>query len=84
MLALMCYIEENMRRILMPEEYLTRRETVEEIRRVTGCGRYVIDRKIDVLVIEGKIVILTDPGDRRKQRISRSHIQVVIESLQFQ
>jgi lipoate-protein ligase A len=67
----------------MPEEYLTKMEAIEAIRRATGYGKYIIDRKMDELAASGKIVILEDPGDKRKQRISRGHVQIIIDALKL-
>ena len=63
-------------------EFVAKTDAIEEVRRATGYGRYIIDRKMDELAEAGKITILEDPGDRRKKIISRSHIQIVIAALQ--
>jgi len=67
----------------MPEEYLTKMEAIDAIRRATGYGKYIIDRKMDELADSGEITILEDPGDKRKQRISRSHVQIIIDALKL-
>jgi len=63
----------------VPEtEFVAKTDAIEDIRRATGYGRYIIDRKMDELAEAGKIAIFEDPGDKRKKIISRAHIQVII------
>ena len=52
-----------------------------EVMQKTGYGRFVIEKKIENLLGAGLIQLVDDPGDRRKQRISRAHVQVIIDSL---
>jgi DNA-binding MarR family transcriptional regulator len=65
------------------EEYLTKTQVLEEVMRETGAGRWVIERKIDELEEAGQIKVITDPADLRRKRISRTHVQVIIRSLQI-
>ena len=68
----------------MPEtEFVAKTDAIEDVRRATGYGRYIIDRKMDELAEAGKITILEDPGDRRKKIISREHILIVIAALRM-
>ena len=69
----------------MPEtEYVSKTKAIEDVREATGYGRLVIDRKIDDLADEGKIIVYEDPGDRRRKIISRAHVKIIIAALTFQ
>jgi hypothetical protein len=65
----------------MSTEYLTKSQAIAEITQKTGYGRFVIEKRMERLLEAGKIKLLDDPGDARKQRISRADVQTVIDSL---
>jgi len=65
----------------MAEEYLTKTQAITEIMQRTGYGRFVIEKRIENLLGAGEIRLIDDPGDRRKQRISRTDMQKVVDSL---
>ncbi len=67
----------------MAEEFLTKTQAVMEICAATGYGKFIVDRKIDELSEQGKIVVHNDPGDFRKKRMSRTDIQIVIDALRL-
>lgn len=52
-----------------------------EVMQKTGYGRFVIEKRIEKLVGAGTIRLIDDPGDRRKQLISRQDVQAIIDSL---
>jgi hypothetical protein len=65
----------------MAEEYMTKTQAVTEIMQRTGYGRFVIEKRIENLLGAGEIRLIDDPGDRRKQRISRTDMEKVVKSL---
>ena len=62
-------------------EFVSKTEAIDEIRQITKYGRYIIERQIDLLFDEGRIEVISDPGDHRRKLISRDDIQVVIAAL---
>jgi hypothetical protein len=65
----------------MNAQYLTKTEAIIEVMQKTGYGRFVIEKRIEKLVGAGTIRLIDDPGDRRKQLISRQDVQAIIDSL---
>lgn len=60
---------------------VTKTQAIAEVTRVTGYGRFVIEKKMAELVGAGKIRLIDDPGDRRRQIMSPDDIQIVIDAL---
>ncbi len=65
----------------MPTEYITKSQAIMEIMQRTGYGRFVIEKRMENLLGAGQIKLLDDPGDRRKQRISREDVETIVNSL---
>jgi hypothetical protein len=65
----------------MNAQYVAKSQAIMEVMQATGYGRFVIEKKIAELVGAGRIKLVDDPGDRRKQLISREHVAVIIDSL---
>jgi DNA-binding transcriptional regulator GbsR (MarR family) len=65
----------------MNTQYIPKTEAVTEIMQKTGYGRFVIEKRIEKLLGAGQIRLLDDPGDRRKQLLSRQDVQTIIDSL---
>lgn len=65
----------------MNTQYMAKTQAIIEVMQKTGYGRFVIEKKIAELVGAGKIRLVDDPGDRRKQMISLEHVQVIIDAL---
>jgi DNA-binding transcriptional regulator GbsR (MarR family) len=65
----------------MNTQYTSKTEAVTEIMQKTGYGRFVIEKRIEKLLGASQIRLLDDPGDRRKQLISRQDVQTIIDSL---
>jgi hypothetical protein len=65
----------------MNTQYTPKTEAVIEIMQKTGYGRFVIEKRIEKLLGAGQIRLLDDPGDRRKQLLSRQDVQTIIDSL---
>jgi hypothetical protein len=61
--------------------FIQKSEAIAEISQQTGYGRYAIDKKMTELMGAGKIRIVDDPGDRRRQLIRREDVQVIIDAL---
>jgi hypothetical protein len=62
-------------------QYVAKTQAIIEVMQKTGYGRFVIEKKIAELVGAGKIRLVDDPGDRRKQMISLEHVEVIIDAL---
>lgn len=67
----------------MSTRYVPKTQAVIDIMQATGYGRFVIEKRIEKLLGAGSIKLVDDPGDRRRQLISETDIQVVINSLKL-
>jgi len=65
----------------MNAQYISKTEAVIEIMQKTGYGRFVIEKRIEKLLGAGQIRLIDDPGDRRRQLLSRQDVQTIIDSL---
>jgi hypothetical protein len=65
----------------MNAQYITKSQAIAEVMSATGYGRYVIEKKMENLIGAGLIRLIDDPGDRRRQLISREQVQIIIDSL---
>ena len=61
--------------------YVTKTQAVMEVMQATGYGRFVIEKKMAELIGAGQIRLVDDPGDRRRQMISRDQVQIIIDAL---
>jgi hypothetical protein len=65
----------------MNTQYTAKTEAVTEIMQKTGYGRFVIEKRIEKLLGAGEIRLIDDPGDRRRQLLTREDVQKIIDSL---
>jgi hypothetical protein len=65
----------------MNTQYMSKTEAVIDVMQKTGYGRFVIEKRIENLLGAGQIRLIDDPGDRRRQLISRQDVQTIIDSL---
>ena len=65
----------------MSSNFITKSQAVMEVMQATGYGRYVIEKKIAELMGAGLIRLIDDPGDRRRQLISKEQVQIIIDAL---
>lgn len=65
----------------MNTQYVTKSQAIIDVMQKTGYGRFVIEKKIAELMGAGRIRLVDDPGDRRKQMISIEHVNVIIDAL---
>ncbi len=68
----------------MSSAYITKTEAIAEVSQATGYGRYSVEKKMAELMGAGRIRLVDDPGDRRRQMIRREEVQVIIEALTLQ
>jgi DNA-binding transcriptional regulator GbsR (MarR family) len=61
--------------------YVTKTQAIMEVMQATGYGRFVIEKKMSELIGAGLIRLVDDPGDRRRQMISRDQVQIIIDAL---
>ncbi len=65
----------------MPEEYLTKSQVIALVSLETGLGRSVIERTMEALAAEGKILLEENPLDRRRYRVRKSDVAVIVQAL---
>jgi hypothetical protein len=65
----------------MSTNFIPKSQAVLEVMQATGYGKYVIEKKIAELTGAGLVRLIDDPGDRRRQLISRDQVQVIIDAL---
>lgn len=65
----------------MSTNFIQKSQAVAEVMQATGYGRYAIEKKIAELTGAGLIRLIDDPGDRRRQLISREQVQIIIDAL---
>ena len=62
----------------------TKTEAIAEVSQATGYGRYRIEKKMAELMGAGRIRLVDDPSDRRRQMVRREEVQVIIEAHMLQ
>ena len=62
-------------------QYMSKTDAIIDVMQKTGYGRFVIEKRIEKLLGAGQIRLLDDPGDRRRQLISRQDVQTIVDSL---
>lgn len=65
----------------MNTQYVSKSQAIMEVMQATGYGRFVVEKKMAELMGAGQIRLIDDPGDRRRQMISRDHVAVIIDAL---
>lgn len=65
----------------MSATFIPKSQAVLEVMQATGYGKYVIEKKIAELTGAGLVRLIDDPGDRRRQLITRDQVQVIIDAL---
>jgi hypothetical protein len=65
----------------MSTNFISKSQAVTEVMQATGYGKYVIEKKIAELTGAGRIRLIDDPGDRRRQLISKEQVEIIIDAL---
>jgi hypothetical protein len=65
----------------MSTEFIQKSQAITEVSQATGYGRYVIEKKMAELMGAGKIRLINDPGDGRRQLLRKEDVQVIIDAL---
>lgn len=65
----------------MPEGYINKTAAIDQIRKRTGYGRLVVERKVDELERNGIIRIYPDPGRKGILLLSLDDIEKIVQTL---
>lgn len=65
----------------MSTDFIQKSQAITEVSQATGYGRFVIEKKMAELMGAGKIRLINDPGDGRRQLLRKEDVQVIIDAL---